>query len=88
VTFVRVEYETATKVLRLLWLNDKITGHGSGVPRPAVAQYLPESPTRFTSFDILTSQLTSVGFDLKENGIVENLIVPSEEENVAAKRLK
>jgi CubicO group peptidase (beta-lactamase class C family) len=88
VTFIRVEYEKATKVLRLLWLNDKMNGHGSGVPRPAVAQYLPESPTRFTSFDILTSQLTSVDFDLKANGVVENLIVPSKEKNVAAKRLK
>jgi hypothetical protein len=75
-------------VLRLLWLNDKLSGHGSGVPRPATAQYLPESPTKFTSFDILTSQLTSVGFNLKENGIVYNLIVPSQSGNVTAKRIE
>jgi CubicO group peptidase (beta-lactamase class C family) len=88
VTFVRVEYEKATKVLRLLWLNDRMTGHGSGVPRPAVAQYLPESPTRFISFNILTSQLTSIGFDLKQNGIADNLIVPSEEGNLITKRIE
>lgn len=88
VTFVRVEYEKATKVLRLLWFNDKMVGHGTGVPRPAVAQFLPESPTRFTSFDILTSQLMGVSFNLNENGIVENLIVPSKERNVIAKRIK
>jgi hypothetical protein len=86
VTFVRVEYEKAAKVLRLLWFNDKMVGHGSGVPRPAVAQYLPESATRFTSFDILTSQLISVSFDLKENGTVKNLIIASKERNVTAKR--
>jgi hypothetical protein len=88
VTFVRVEYERATKVLRLLWFNDKMVGHGSGVPRPAVALFLPESPTQFTSFDILTSQLTGVSFHLKENGIVESLIVPSKERNVMAKRIE
>lgn len=88
VTFVRVEYEKAAGVLRLLWFNDKITGHGSGVPMPAVAQYLPESPTRFSSFDILTSQLTSVGFVVRENGIVEDLIVPRKEMNVTAKRIE
>ncbi|HEX8141307.1 MAG TPA: serine hydrolase domain-containing protein [Pyrinomonadaceae bacterium] len=87
VTFVRVEYEKAAKVLRLLWFNDKMVGHGSGVPRPAIAQFLPESPTKFTSFDILTSQLTGVSFNLKENGIVENLIIPSREGNVIAKRI-
>lgn len=88
VTFVRVEYEKATKVLRLLWFNDKMVGHGSGVPRPAVAQFLPESPTRFASFDILTSQLTSVSFNLKETGIAEDLIVPSKDGNVIAKRIE
>jgi CubicO group peptidase (beta-lactamase class C family) len=88
VTFVRVEYEKATRVLRLLWYNDKLVGHGSGVPRPAMAQFLPESLTRFASFDILTSQLTSVSFSLKESGIVENLIVPAKEGNVIAQRIK
>jgi CubicO group peptidase (beta-lactamase class C family) len=88
VTFVRVEYEKATKVLRLLWLNDKLSGHGSGVPRPATAQYLSESPTKFTSFDILTSQLMSIGFSLKENGIAYNLIVPSKAGNVMVKRIE
>lgn len=88
VTFVRVEYEKAAKVLRLLWFNDKMTGHGSGVPRPAAAQYLPESPTWFTSFDILTSQLTRVNFDVRENGTVENLIVPSKDRSVTAKRIE
>jgi CubicO group peptidase (beta-lactamase class C family) len=88
VTFIRVEYEKAAKVLRLLWFNDKMVGHGSSVPRPAVAQYLPESPTRFTSFDILTSQLTGISFDLKENGIAESLILPSKEGRVIAKRIK
>jgi CubicO group peptidase (beta-lactamase class C family) len=88
VTFVRVEYEKATKVLRLLWLKDKLSGHGSGVPRPATAQYLPESPTKFTSFDILTSQLTSIGFNLKENGIAYDLIVPSQAGSVTVKRLE
>lgn len=88
VTFIRVEYEKATKVLRLLWLNDRMTGHGSGVPRPAVAQYLPESPTQFISFDILTSQLTNIGFSLKQNGIADNLIIPSKEGSVTAKRIE
>jgi CubicO group peptidase (beta-lactamase class C family) len=88
VTFVRVEYEKGSKVLRLLWFNDKLDTYGSGVPRPAMAQYLPESSTQFTSFDILTSQLTSVSFDLKENRIVENLIIPSKEGNITAKRIK
>ena len=88
VTFIRVEYEREAKVLRLLWFNDKMVGHGSGVPRPAVAQYLPESPTRFTSFDILTSQLTGISFNLKENGSGENLIVPSKEGNVITKRIE
>lgn len=88
VTFIRVEYEKGTRVLRLLWFNDKMVGHGSGVPRPAVAQFLPESQTKFTSFDILTSQLTSVSFDLKENGAVENLTVPSKKGNVTAKRIE
>jgi CubicO group peptidase (beta-lactamase class C family) len=88
VTFVRVEYERATKVLRLLWFNDKMVGHGSGVPRPAVAQFLPESQTEFASFDILTSQLTGVSFDLKENGAAGSLTVPSQERNVTAKRIE
>jgi CubicO group peptidase (beta-lactamase class C family) len=88
VTFVRVEYEKATKVLRLLWLNDKMVGHGSGVPRPAVAQFLPESQTKFTSFDILTSQLTSISFDMKENGAAGSLTLLSQERNVTAKRIE
>ncbi|HKS28739.1 MAG TPA: serine hydrolase domain-containing protein [Pyrinomonadaceae bacterium] len=88
VTFIRVTYERATKVLRLLWFDDKLDSYGSGVPRPAMAQYLPESPTQFTSFDILTSQLTSVRYDLKENGMVENLIVPTKNGEVKARRIQ
>ncbi|HEX8772947.1 MAG TPA: serine hydrolase domain-containing protein [Pyrinomonadaceae bacterium] len=88
VTFVRVEYEKATKVLRLLWFNDKMVGHGTGVSRPAIAQFLPETPTQFTSFDILTSQLTGVSFRLKENGIAESLTVPSKEGKVVAQRIE
>jgi CubicO group peptidase (beta-lactamase class C family) len=86
VTFVRVEYEKGTKVLRLLWFNDKMVGHGSGISRPAIAEFLPQSPTRFVSFDILTSQLTSVSFDLSGNGTAENLIVSYQDRNVTAKR--
>ena len=77
VTFVRVEFEKSNKVPRLLWFNDKMTGHGSGVPRPAVAQYMPESATQFTSFDILTSQLTHIGFDRDAEGKITSMQLPS-----------
>jgi hypothetical protein len=86
VTFVRVIYEKGIKVLRFLWFDDKLDTYGSGVPRPAMAQYLPESATQFTSFDILTSQLTSVRYDINQNGVVENLIVPTKNGDVKAKR--
>jgi CubicO group peptidase (beta-lactamase class C family) len=88
VTFVRVEFEKSTRVLRLLWLNDKMSGHGSGVPRPAVAQYLPESPTRFTSFDILTSQLTHIGFDLDASGKIISMRLPYAAGNAVAAKTK
>jgi hypothetical protein len=65
-----------------------MVGHGSSVPRPAVAQFLPQSQTKFTSFDILTSQLTSISFDLKEDRTAGTLIVPSQERNVRAKRIE
>lgn len=86
VTFVRVIYEKGIKVLRFLWFDDKLDTYGSGVPRPAMAQYLPESATQFTSFDILTSQLTSIRYEINQNGVVENLIVPTKNGDVKAKR--
>ena len=53
VTFVRVEYEKATKVLRLLWFDDKMVGHGSAVPRPAVAQFHQETLTAMVMKQVL-----------------------------------
>jgi CubicO group peptidase (beta-lactamase class C family) len=88
VAFVRVEFERGSKVLRLLWLNDKMIGYGSGVPKPALAQYMPESPKRFTSFDILTSQLTHVGFELDAQGKVIAIQLPSADGNTIARRTK
>jgi CubicO group peptidase (beta-lactamase class C family) len=87
VTFVRVEFERGVKVLRLLWLNDKMVGHGSGVPRPALSQYLPESPTRFTSFDILTSQMTHVSFDLDSEGRALSMRLPSQTGEIVARKM-
>lgn len=84
VTFARVEFEKNAKVLRLLWFNDKMSGHGSGVPRPAVAEFLPESPTQFASFDILTSQLTHIGFDMDAQGRVISMRIPSANGNTVA----
>lgn len=86
VTFVHVEFERGVKVLRLLWLNDKMVGHGSGVPRPALSQYLPESPAKFTSFDILTSQLTRVSFDLDSEGRVVSIRLPSATGEIVARK--
>jgi hypothetical protein len=86
VTFVRVEFERGVKVLRLLWLNDKMVGHGSGVPRPALSQYLPESPTKFTSFDILTSQMTRVSFDLDSDDRVISMRLPSPTGEIIARK--
>lgn len=86
VTFARVEFERGMKVLRLLWLGDKMVGHGSGVPRPALSQYLPESHTKFTSFDILTSQLTRISFDLDGQGRVIAMRLPSSTGEIVARK--
>jgi CubicO group peptidase (beta-lactamase class C family) len=88
VTFTRVEYERGTEVLRHLWLNDKITGFGTGVPRPSIAQYLPESPNKFTSFDILTSQLVSVNFVTSPSGAVTHIELAGGNETVKAEKIK
>ncbi|HVG35342.1 MAG TPA: serine hydrolase domain-containing protein [Pyrinomonadaceae bacterium] len=88
VTFVRVEFERGVKVLRLLWLSDMMVGHGSGVPRPALSQYLPESPTKFTSFDILTSQMTRVSFELDSEGRVIAMRLPSPTGEIVARKMQ
>lgn len=88
VSFTRVEFEKGTEVLRILWLNDKITGFGTGVPRPSIAQYMPETRNKFTSFDILTSQLVSVNFALNPGGAVTHIELGGANEIVKAEKIK
>jgi CubicO group peptidase (beta-lactamase class C family) len=88
VTFTRVEYEKGAEVLRILWLNDKITGFGTSVPRPSIAQYLPESANKFTSFDILTSQLVNVNFALNPGGAVTHIELGAADEIIKAEKIK
>ena len=88
VSFTRVEYEKGTEVLRVLWLGDKITGFGTGVPRPSIAQYLPETQNKFTSFDILTSQLISVNFVTNPNGGVTHVELAGANEIIKAQKIK
>jgi CubicO group peptidase (beta-lactamase class C family) len=88
VTFTRVEYEKGTEVLRVLWSGDKITGFGTGVPRPSIAQYLPETLNKFTSFDILTSQLVSVNFATNPSGAVTHIEFGGANEIIKAEKIK
>ena len=88
VTFTRVEYERGTEVLRVLWLNDKITGFGTGVPRPSIAQYMPESASKFTSFDILTSRLVSVNFVTNSSSAVTHIELGGANETIKAEKIK
>ncbi len=86
VTFVRVEFERGVKVLRLLWRRNRLNRYGTGVPMPAIAQYLPESPTRFASFDVFTSQVARLGFDLAPDGRVTSMRLPSPNGEVLARK--
>jgi hypothetical protein len=88
VTFTRVEYERGTEVLRVLWSGDKITGFGTGVSRPSIAQYMPETQNKFISFDILTSQLVSVNFVTSPSGTVTHVELGGANETVKAEKIK
>jgi CubicO group peptidase (beta-lactamase class C family) len=88
VSFTRVEYERGTEVLRVLWLSDKITGFGTSVPRPSIAQYMPETQNKFNSFDILTSQLVSVNFGTNPNGAVTHIELGGANEIIKAEKIK
>jgi hypothetical protein len=88
VTFTRVEYERGTEVLRVLWSGDKITGFGTGVSRPSIAQYMPETQNKFISFDILTSQLVSVNFVTSPSGAVTHVELGGANETVKAEKIK
>jgi len=88
VTFTRVEYEKGTEVLRVLWSGDKITGFGTGVARPSIAQYLPETLNKFTSFDMLTSQLVSVNYVTNPNGSITHVELGGANEIIKAEKIK
>ncbi len=64
-TFVKLNGEKSSLVIRLLWnWNQKrVTAWGDNVPLPASVKLLPESETSFVNFDFEKSQTVRVRFD-------------------------
>jgi CubicO group peptidase (beta-lactamase class C family) len=78
-TFVRLNGERSSLVVRLLWNwnQRRLIAWGDNIQLPAVLKLLPEAETRFVNFDFDRSQTLRVSFDTSSEGNVTGLTVRS-----------
>lgn len=78
-TFVKLNGEKSSLVVRLLWnwSQKRLTAWGDNIPLPVITKLLPESDTSFINFDFDKSQTVRVRFNTSSDGNVIGLTVRS-----------
>ena len=72
-TYVRVEFENSTQVIRFSWSGGKLGPLGNGIPMPGLTTFNPQSPSAFASFDYRTSQSVRIDFEKDAAGKISSL---------------
>jgi hypothetical protein len=78
-TFIQLNGSKTSLVIRLLWnwKQKKLLAWGDDIALPAVAKFMPESETTFSSFDLIKSQIIRIHFNTSANGEVTGLTLLS-----------
>jgi hypothetical protein len=78
-TFIRLNGEKSSLVVRLLWdwNQRRLAAWGDDIALPAITKLLPEAETSFVNFDFDRSQTLRIRFDTSSDGRVTGLTVRS-----------
>ena len=87
-TYVRVNFERVTEVYRLVWTDDKVELVLGGTPLPAITSLVPQSETDFVSFDLISSKILHITFNIADDGAVSGLTVHAKNRDAVAHKMK
>ena len=78
-TYVKLDFETESEVVRLSWSENRLGPVGGGIPLPAITRFSPQAGGAFASFDYRTSQVVRIAFSTDAGGKVTALKVISKD---------
>ncbi len=87
-TYVRIDFKRATDVYRLMWTDDKVELVLGGTQLPAITSLMPQSETDIVSFDLISSKILRITFNVEDDGAVSELTVHAKNRDVIAQKMK